>query len=145
MSELTVTAPDGAVFDFEEVKTDSGQRSLGSVPILRWTDGHKALEFYTPEKIADILDGTSLRVSFQSIARRARAKGASDDDIARKQLEFRPGKREIGESTPASRAASAAKRASTAIGGDGGDLIAAFLAKVAKGEIDRDTLARISQ
>ena len=140
---LTLEAPDGAIFEFEEVKTDSGQRSLGSVPILRWIDGDKALAYYGAEAIANILDGTSLRVSFQGTARRLRAKGESDDAIAKKQLEFRPGKREGGESTPVSRAARGAKAAAQAIGGDGGDLIASFMARIAKGEITREALEKL--
>jgi len=135
---VTVQAPDGAHFEFDEVKTARGSKSLGEVPILVWTDPAKAQSTYTPEGICNILDGTSLRVSFQSIARRMRLAGKTDDDIAKSQVDFRPGTRQVGQSTPASRAARTAKQAAEKVDGD---VIAAFLDKVAKGEISQNDLA----
>ena len=96
---LTVTAPTGAEFVFDEVKTERGTKSLGEVPILVWRNVAAALTHYGEEGIGDILDGTSLRVSFQNIARRFKAAGKTDDEIAAAQVAFKPGKRS-GVSTP---------------------------------------------
>lgn len=141
MSPLTaVQAPQGAHFEFEVVKTAHGEKDLGPAPLLIWDDLEAARAFYGDEAILGILDGTSLRVSFQGTARRGRIKGESDDDIAKKQLEFRPGTRAVGVSTPVSRAARAAKQAADKLGGTAGDTIAAFLERVAKGELSEDDL-----
>lgn len=137
---LTVSPPDGAVFEYSEVKTNSGQTSLGNVPLMKWEDATKAVEYYGEDGVLNILNGTSLCVSFQGIARRGRAKGESDDQIAQKQVEFRPGKRAVGASTPTSRAGRSARAAAEALGGDGGDLIAELMRKIAAGELSRDTL-----
>jgi hypothetical protein len=140
MPDLTVTAPEGAHFDFEEVKTAKGSESLGSVPILIWDSVDAARSHYTDEQIRNVLDGTSLRVSFQSIARRYKMAGKSDDEIAKAQIEFKPGKRVGGVSTPVSRAARAAKSAAEKVDGD---VVAALLEKIAKGELSQEDLASL--
>lgn len=137
----TVVAPDGAHFEFETVKTKGGTKDLGPVPILVWDNLGAATEHYTEEGVRGILDGTSLRVSFQGIARRMRVQGKSDDEIASAQIKFRPGTREIGQPTPASRAAKAAKAASAKVDGD---KVAAFLARVAAGDISEEELAQLA-
>lgn len=105
-----LNAPEGSEWRYEEVKTDRGTKSLGNDnPILVWTDLDKAREFYGDDKLLSVLDGTSLRVSFQNIIRRGRAdEKKTTDDIAKSQVEFRPGTRVVGESTPKSRVARAA-------------------------------------
>src|SRR4051812_38418708 len=95
---LTVEAPAGAEFKLEEVKTARGTKSVGEVPILVWNDLEKARDYYGDEGIQDVLDGTSLRVSFQNIGRRYASAGKSMDEIAEAQLKFRPGKRAVGVS-----------------------------------------------
>jgi hypothetical protein len=119
----TVAAPEGSHWSNEEVKTDKGTKSLGKEnPLLVWDDLDKAREFYGDEGLKAILDGTSLRVSFQNIVRRHAASAAAKaaegkpienvtDEMAKAQIEFRPGKRVVGESTPASRSARLAKAA----------------------------------
>lgn len=138
MPDLTVTAPEGAHFEFEEVRTAKGAESLGEVPILIWDNASAAIAQYGEEGVRDILDGTSLRVSFQSIARRMRAAGKTDDEIATAQVAFRPGKRAVGASTPESRAAKSARSAVAKSGN--ADLITALLDKVAKGELSNEDL-----
>lgn len=140
---LTVEAPDGAHFEIEEVKTNRGTRSVGQVPILVWDDTTKALDFYGAEGICDILDGTSLRVSFQGIARRFGAAGKTVDEIAQAQINFRPGKRAVGVSTPASRAGNAARRAAEKLG-DRADVITKFMERVAAGQVSDEELARFA-
>lgn len=140
MPLTTVQAPDGAHFEFEVVKTAHGEKDLGPAPLMIWDDLDKCSAFYGVEGVLGMLDGTSLRVSFQGIARRGRIKGESDDDIAKKQVEFRPGTRAVGTSTPVSRAARAAKQAADKLGGTAGDTIAAFLERVAKGELSEEDL-----
>lgn len=132
MPELAVAAPEGAHFEYEEVKTAKGATSLGHVPILVWDKLDAATSHYGEEAVRDILDGTSLRVSFQNIARRFKIAGKSDEDIAKGMIEFKPGKRAGGTSTPGSRAASAAKKAVEKTGA--GDDIAVLLDKIANGE-----------
>ena len=132
------SAPDGAHFDNEEVKTAKGQSSLGNVPILVWDDLNKATEFYGAEAVCDVLDGTSLRVSFQNIARRYKIANKSDAEIATAMVAFRPGKRTVGASTPASRAASMAKKATEKVGG--GEAVEKLLAKIASGELSQADL-----
>lgn len=134
---LTVTAPEGSHFEFDEVKTAKGTQSLGDVPILVWDNAQAMIEFYGEQGVLDMADGTSARVSFQSIARRLKAAGKTDDEIATKQIEFRPGKRSVGASTPASRAANSAKKASEKVSGD---VLDQFLKKVAAGELSEDDL-----
>lgn len=142
MSELNTTAPDGAQFVYEEVKTAKGQSSLGNVPMLVWTNLSKAIAHYgSEEAITDVLDGTSLRVSFQNIARRYKIANKSDEEIAAAMIAFRPGKRVVGASTPASRAASSAKKAVEKIGG--GAEVELLLAKIASGEISQEDLAAL--
>lgn len=136
MPSLTVEAPKGSHFEFEEVKTKHGKDTLGPRPILVWDALDGAREFFGEEGLLRTLDGTSPRVSYQSIARRMAIAGKTDDEIAKAQVDFRPGARVVGESTPVSRAARAARGAAEKLGGEAGDAIAAFLEKVAKGEID---------
>lgn len=145
--ELTLSAPDGAEFELEEVKTGRGLKSLGEVPLLVWKDLSKAREYYGDEGVLDILDGTSLRVSFQNIARRYASVGKSMDEIAKAQINFRPGKRATGTSTPVSRAANAARKAAEKLGGEKADLMTKFMERVARGELtaeDEALLAKLS-
>lgn len=136
---LTLAAPDGAEFEMEEVKTARGTKSLGEVPILTWKSLEKAREYFGDEGILDILDGTSLRVSYQNIGRRYGQVGKSMDEIAQAQINFRPGKRAAGVSTPVSRAGNAARRAAEKLG-DQAENITAFLERVARGEISDEQL-----
>lgn len=135
---LTVTAPEGAHFDFDEVKTERGTKSLGEVPILVWDGVAPAVAFYGEEGVKDILDGTSVRVSMQNIARRLKISGKTDDEIAAEMIKFRPGKR-TGASTPQSRAASAARKAAE----KGGDNVTELLQRIASGDIGEDQLAAL--
>lgn len=137
--ELTITAPDGAEFEMEEVKTAKGTKTLGQVPILTWRVLDKARDYFGDEGIMDILDGTSLRVSYQNIGRRYAQAGKTVDEIAEAQVKFRPGKRAAGVSTPVSRAGNAARRAAEKMG-DQAENITAFLERVAKGEIPEEQL-----
>lgn len=140
--------PPGSKFIFDEVKTDRGQTSLGQVPLLEWGDDEASvrsmIDYYGYEGVANIVNGTSAKVSFQSIARRLKTrqnKGvpnpATDEEIAKAQIDFRPGKREGGSSTPASRAANEAKKLASAVSGDG---MAELFRKIANKEIPEDTL-----
>lgn len=133
---LTVTAPAGAHFEFEEVKTAKGTKSLGEVPILVWDDVDAMIAHYGKEGILNMADGTSARVSFQSIGRRFRSlegdKAKTDDQIAQAQIDFRPGKRQGGVSTPTSRAKRAAGTAAEKVGGDA---VAALLEQIATGKL----------
>lgn len=138
MPVLQTTAPDGAHFDYEEVKTAKGQSSLGSVPILVWDSLEKARELYGDAAICDTLDGTSFRVSYQNIARRYKIAGKADEEIAKAMIQFRPGKRSIGSSTPASRAARLAKTATEKVGGS--ESVEKLLAKIASGELSKEDL-----
>ena len=140
MSTMTVQAPTGSHFEFESVKTAHGTKDLGEVPILVYDELDAARAVYGDEGVKDILDGTSLRVSFQGIARRMRAAGKSDDEIGTAEIAFRPGKRAVGVSTPGSRAAHAAKAASEKVDGD---KVAAFLKAVADGKISEEDLASL--
>jgi len=133
-----VSAPDGASFEYDEVKTDRGQKSLGQVPLLVWQDLDKAIAYYGGnDNILGILDGTSLRVSFQGIARRLKAAGKSDNEIMKAQVDFKPGKRQTGQSTPTSRAAAAAKKAAGKLNGD---VLAQLIEKMAAGQVSDDQL-----
>lgn len=139
---LTLPAPDGAEFEMEEVKTARGTKSLGEVPILTWKSLERAREYFGDEGILDILDGTSLRVSYQNIARRYSQVGKTMDEIGTAQVNFRPGKRAAGVSTPVSRAGNAARRAAEKLG-DQAENITAFLERVARGEISEDKLKEL--
>jgi len=134
---LTVAAPTGAHFEFEEVKTAKGTKSLGEVPILVWDDINALINTIGAEGVLNMSDGTSLRVSYQSIARRFRSvdkegKTKTDDQIAQAQIDFRPGKRQGGVSTPVSRAKRAASSAAEKVGGD---VVAALLEQIASGKL----------
>lgn len=137
---FTTAAPEGATFEFEEVKTKGGAESLGEVPILRWTSLEAARAQYGDEGCLSILDGTSARVSFQAIARRVAAKALKEgktvaevsNEIAAAQIAFRPGTRAVGTSTPVSRAKNVAGKAAEKVGGD---LVAQLLARIASGEL----------
>lgn len=138
-----VAAPAGSHWEMEEVKTDRGQKSLGEVPLLVWDDLQGAVDFFGAQSILDSLDGTSLRVSYQSIGRRMKAAGKSEEEIAGAIVAFRPGKRAGGVSTPVSRARRAAESAAEASGN--GDAVAALLEKIARGEIDPAELLAAAQ
>jgi len=141
MTLTAVSAPEGSHFEFDEVKTAKGSKTLGQVPILVWDKLDAMRLYYTEEGVLGMMDGTSPRVSYQGIARRMKLQGKSDDEIAQAQLEFRPGTRVVGAPTPVSRATKAAKQAAEKVSGD---TIAAFLEKVAKGEISEEDLAALT-
>lgn len=134
-------APEGAEFVFDEVRTAKGSESLGEVPILHWNSIQSAIDYYGEQALLDVFDGTSLRVSFQSIARRYKLAGKSNAEIAQAQIDFRPGKRGGGASTPESRAAKAARRASENV--QNKDLITGLLEKIASGELSEADLASL--
>ncbi len=136
---LTVAAPEGAHFEFEEVKTARGATSLGDVPLLIWDDLDAAVATYGISGVMDVLDGTSLRVSFQNIARRYKTAGKSNDEIAQAQIAFRPGKRPTG-TTPKSRATKAVSAASEKVGGD---TVAKLLDAIASGSLSAEQLAAL--
>lgn len=140
---MNTVAPAGFRFDSEEVKTERGTKSLGQVPILVCETVDAAIEKYGSQGVLDILDGTSLRVSYQGIARRMKAAGKTDDEIAEAQLKFTPGKRAVGESTPASRSKRIAGEAAGKLSNP--EVLEAFLAKVRSGEIDEATLEGLSK
>lgn len=140
MPELTVAAPQGSHFEWEEVKTAKGTQSLGEHPILVWDDVDACRAYYGDEALKDILDGTSLRVSFQSISRRMTLAQKHDDEIAKAQVDFRPGKRVGGVSTPKSRAR---KAADTAVE-KAGDAVTALLEKIASGQITEEDVAALA-
>jgi len=140
---LSVAAPEGAGWSWEEVKTARGTKSLGDVPILVWADHDAMVKFYGEEAILAVADGTSLRVSFQNIARRYALAEKSLDEIATAQCEFRPGKRAVGSSTPASRAAKMARNAVEKSSNK--EAVEKLLAKIASGELsDEDLDALVS-
>ncbi len=136
---VAVSSPDGAHWSSDEVKTDRGTRSLGEHPLLVWDSLDGAVEFYGDEGILQSLDGTSFRVSFQSIARRMAIAGKNDEEIADAQLKFRPGKRAVGASTPVSRARRAGAAAAEALG-DNADAVTDLLKKVASGDLSAEDL-----
>ena len=140
----SVQAPDGAHWAYEEVKTNKGTESLGSDnPILVWDNLDKARETYGDEGITSVLDGTSLRVSFQNIIRRGKAAKKTVDEIADLQVKFRPGKRVVGESTPASRVARAAK---AAVGeGVNEDAVLKMLELIKSGKLDNETMEALAK
>lgn len=116
--------PPGASFDYDEVKTDRGQKSLGPAPLLTWNETDEglaaAVSFYGASGVCRFINGTSLRVSDQAIARRGKTATPpkSDEVIAAEQLAFRPGSRQGGQSTPVSRAAAATRKAAAVVNGD---------------------------
>ena len=141
IGELTVAAPDGAHFEFSEVKTNRGTQSLGQVPILVWDDGNKAMEYYGHESFLAAFNNTGLRVPFQSIARRGRVSGKLDANaIAQEELEYKPGQVERAPSTAASRAKSAAAQAAEKLGEEGADTLTTLMRKFASGELTLDDL-----
>lgn len=133
--------PAGASFEYDEVKGDRGQKSFGQVPLLTWEESEAgiqgAIAYYGPQGIARFVNGTSLRVSCQAIARRGKSKGLTDEQIALEQLNFRPGSRQGGQSTPVSRAANATRKAAQKISGDS---IAELMAKIAEDESFRKSV-----
>jgi hypothetical protein len=141
IGELSVQAPDGAHWDWSEVKTARGTQSLGEVPILAWDSLEKAQAFYGEESALAAFNNTGLRVPFQSIARRGRVSGKLDaNGIAQEQLDYRPGQVERAQSTPASRAKSAAARAAETLGGESADVLAEFLNRFASGQLSIEQL-----
>lgn len=135
---LTVHAPHGAEFEMEEVKTKKGAESLGEVPILVWKSASAAIAHYGEQGIINMLDGTSLRVAAQSIARRYKLAKKSDDEIAQAQIDYKPGNRSSAPSTPAGRAAKAAKSATEKLGGS--DTVANLLDLISSGKLSPEQL-----
>lgn len=138
----SVTAPTGAHFEYEEVKTDRGTKSLGEVPMLVWDNAEALRTYYTDEGVLSICDGTSLRVSFQGIARRYKAANKSDDEIAKAQIDFRPGRRVVGASTPQSKAAKAAKAAVEKTGN--ADAVLKLLGDIESGKLSLDDIEALT-
>lgn len=138
---LTIAAPAGAHFSMEEVKTARGTQSLGEVPLLVWDDKDAFDAYYGDEAVLAIADGTSLRVSFQNIARRYTQAEKSMDEIAKAQIDFRPGKRQGGASTPASRASRLARTAVEKSSNSAA--IEKLLEKIASGELSDSDLAAL--
>ena len=141
---LTLQAPEGAHFDMEVVSNKAGVEF--DVPILIWDDLDKAVAFYTEEGILNVLDGTSVRVQMQGIARRMvqGKEPVTEDDIAKAQVEYRPGQRRVGEATPASRTARAAKKAVEAKP-EVADALAALLDRIASGKVSAEEMALLGQ
>lgn len=137
MPITSVTAPEGAHFESDEVATKRGEESLGEVPILVWDSVDAARAYYGDEAIVSVLDGTSFRISFQGIARRAKMQGKENDEIAKLQVDFRPGQRVGGQSTPTSRVRRKAESLTEKV--DAGQL-EALLDKINTGEIDLSSL-----
>lgn len=143
---LTVTAPSGSHFDMEEVKTAKGTQTLGDVPILVWDDLDALVGHIGKDGVVNMADGTSLRVAYQSIARRGRGvkdkdgNTQTDDQIAQSQIDFRPGKHQGGTSTPQSRAKRAAGAASEKVDGD---VVAKLLEAIASGKLSAADIAAI--
>ncbi len=136
VSTTSIAAPQGSHFEFEEIKTGRGSETLGEVPILVWDDLDQVVEHFGIQGVLDVLDGTSVRVSYQNIARRYKIANKTVDEIAAAQVAFRPGKR-TGGSTPKSRATKAVSAASEKVGGDA---LAQLLEKIARGEVDMASL-----
>jgi hypothetical protein len=131
---LTITPPEGSHWEFDEVRTKRGTETLGDAPILIWDSVEGAVNHYGEEGVKNSFDGTSFRVSYQGIARRMKIAGKSNDEIAAALVEFKPGNRTPGVSTPASRAGNAAKKAVAA--GVDADKVTKLLEAAAAGEID---------
>lgn len=134
IDSLTVQAPDGSHFESEEVKTAAGSQSLGEVPLLVWDTLEGVIAHYGEEGVLNALDGTSLRVSYQGIARRMAIAKKTPDEIAKALVDFRPGRRTVGASTPATRVAKAAKNAVEK--GANADQVSRLLELAAEGKID---------
>src|SRR5690606_646092 len=100
-----------------------------------------ALEFYGPADFQSIVLGGSLRVAFQSIARRMKQAGKTDDEIAQAQISYRPGKQAVGRTTPKSPARKGAEAAAEKVGGD---VVARLLERIANGEISPDDAAALA-
>lgn len=135
-----IAAPNGAHWEFEEVSTGHGKASLGEVPLLIWDDFNACVEYFTAEGVIAMLDGTSFRVSQQGIARRLKAAGKSNNEIAEAILKFRPGKRAGTAPTPVSRARKAAAEAATVVQGDA---ITLLLQRIAAGQVKIDESGNI--
>lgn len=133
-------APQGAKWTWDEVRTGHGKDSLGDVPLLEWEDPNGVVEHYGVEGLLAALNGTSLLVSYQGIARRMKIAGKSNEEIATAILAFKPGNRAVASPTPVSRARRAAAEAASVTNGDA---IAALLAKIARGEISVDESGNI--
>lgn len=142
-SQFSLTnPPPGFYFDWDEVKGDHGQKSFGQRPLLSVHETPEGVQgmitFYGNEGVARIYNGTSGRVQAQGIARRVTLKGQKatppwsdeqiNNEIAKAQLEYRPGKRQGGQSTAQSRAVNAAKKAAGKISGDA---LAGLMEKIA--------------
>lgn len=139
MTELTVPAPAGAHWSFESLRTKNGTESLGELPILEWDTAEGIVAHYGPEGTKQMINGTSGKVSYQSIARRLALRGKTINEIAQAQVDFRPGQKASGPTTPHTRAAKAAKVA-TERGADG-ERLANLLDRIAE---DPSILDKIS-
>ena len=135
-----VTAPAGSHFETEEVQNKAGDTF--SVPILVFDDAGAAQLYYGEEGILRILDGTSLRVQFQGIARRMAQAGKLSDEIAKAEAEYHPGARRVGESTPANRVAKAARKAAESRPADA-EIIAKLLDRLTSGELSAEEVAAL--
>ena len=142
--ELITTPPNGAEFADEEVKTAKGTQSLGTVPLLVWKDADALVDHYGREALLAMADGTSLRVSFQGIARRLKAAGKSDDEIKDAQIRFKPNNRQVAASTPVSRAANAAKKAAEKVGVENADLVSKLLEDIASGKLSMNDIQTLT-
>jgi hypothetical protein len=140
MPELTVQAPAGAEFSWEEVKTKGGTETLGEHPLLAWKSVDGMTAYYGEEGVLQMADGTSIRVSMQGISRRYAAAGKTDDEIAAAQIAFKPGKRAVGASTPSSRAARQAKAAAEVVNPG---ILEKLLADIASGKLSEDDVAAL--
>lgn len=136
----TLTAPDGFHFEMGSVKTAKGTQSLGEVPILICDRVDAGLAHWGEEGVLSSWDGTSFRVAYQSIARRLKLAGKDDDAIAKAQIEYKPGKRVVGQSTPQSRAGNAARKAAEKVDGD---LLARLMADIASGKLSQEDIGAL--
>lgn len=134
----TVDAPRGAHWEYVEVRTNHGKRSLGEAPVLEWDDVEAARQFYGEEALKQLLE-IGVKNQYLRLARTGRIRGMTDDEIARSQLSYKPGQRQarspVGKVSKAARAA--AERASP-------DVVAALLEAIARGEITADDLRAIA-
>lgn len=144
-------APAGAHWEFNEVSTNHGKDPLGEQPILVWDNVEGAKAHYGEEGVINSLNGTSLLVSYQGIARRIAIANAAKEgntvektqaDVAEAVLKFVPGKRQ--EPTPAGAAARSAKALAEQVGEKGAGAIAKLLnqirEKMASGELTAEEL-----
>ena len=86
-------APEGATWSKEPVK-EAGYEL--DICLLVWQDLEKATQYYGADALVGLLDGTSLRVNFQGIARRAK----SIPEAMAQQLAYRPGRKMKTERFP---------------------------------------------